>query len=106
MTVIVVGQEEKDLRKYAHNIRQIAEGRLNANGLVTLTTSATSTSVTAPNCSVSSGVWLFPASTAAATEFTAGTLCVKQADVKNGSFTITHVRNNVAGRLFYWVALG
>lgn len=106
MTALSIAITERDPIKFAHAIRQLTEGRSNAVGVVNLTSSVTSTVVTAPNCATSSNVFLFPASVHAATEFAAGTLCVKIADVKNGQFTITHVSNGLTDRTFFFVCLG
>ena len=50
MSVGIVGRDEKDLSKFAFAIQQLAEGRSNATGTVTLTANAASTTVTAPTC--------------------------------------------------------
>ena len=106
MAVIAVSVHERDPSKIAFGLRQLSEGRTNANGVVNLAASATSTVVVAPNCAHSSSVFLFPASAHAAAEWIAGTLCVNVADVKNGKFTVTHVNNGQTDRTFFWVALG
>lgn len=103
MSVNVVGRDEKDLSKFAFAIQQLAEGRSNAVGSVTLTQNVGSTTVTAPTCGSGSTVLLFPETANAATEFVAGTLRVAPA---NGSFVITHVNSATASRTFRWVCLG
>jgi hypothetical protein len=103
MPAPIVSPNEKDLSKHAHAINQLAAGRSNAVGRVTLTINVGSTTVTATNCGADSTVLLFPETAAAATEYAAGTLRVLPA---NGSFTITHVNSATAGRTFRWVAFG
>ena len=104
MSVNVVGRDEKDLSKFAFAIQQLAEGRSNAVGSVTLTQNAGTTTVSAPTCGSGSTVLLFPETANAATEFAAGTLRVST--VSNGSFVITHVNSATASRTFRWVCLG
>jgi len=104
MSATVVRRDEKDLTKFAFAMQQLAEGRSNAVGSVTLTQNAGSTTVTAPNCGSGSTVLLFPETSAAATEFVAGTLRV--GTVNNGSFVITHVNSATSGRTFRWAAFG
>src|SRR5713101_8234521 len=91
----VPGPGETDLYKLVRAIRELFEGRSNAVGTFTLTASATSTVVTAQNCSPSSFVYLSPqtahaANDAATTSVVAG----------NGSFTVTHANNSRNDRTF------
>lgn len=95
---------ETDLRKIVLAVRQLAEGRSNATGEVTLTVSDTSTVVTAVNCSSGSTVLLQPTTANAAAEIGAGTGYVST--VASGSFTITHANNVQADRTFRWVCIG
>lgn len=105
MSIVGLSLNERDPVKQNHAIRQLMEGRNNASGIVSLTASTTTTSVSAPNCSVSSSIILFPASHAAATELASGNLYVSSGTVQNGGFTINHT-NTTSARLFYWTALG
>lgn len=104
MSAPIVASNETDPSKFAFAIQQLAQGRSNAVGSVTLTQNAASTTVTAPTCGSGSTVLLFPETAAAATEFVAGTLRV--GTVSNGSFVVTHVNSATAGRTFRWVAIG
>lgn len=104
MTATVVSTSERDPTKFATAIRQLAEGRSNAGGTITLSTNTTQTVVTAPNCAASSWPLLFEGSAAAATERAAGTMYVSA--VANGQFTITHSNTTTAGRMFFWAAFG
>lgn len=93
-----------DLQKVITIVQQLAQGRSNAVGSVTLTQNAATTTVTAPTCGVNSTVLLFPVTANAATEFGAGSLYVST--TSNGSFVITHVNSPTASRTFRWVCLG
>ena len=104
MSVNLVRRGETDLSKFELAINQLAAGRNNAVGSVTLTQNAGTTTVTAPNCGSGSTVLLFPETAAAASEFVAGTLRI--GTISNGSFIITHVNSATSGRTFRWVALG
>lgn len=104
MSVVVLNPKETDLAKIVYAINQLAQGRNNAIGSVTLTANAATTTVTSITCGSGSTVLLFPETTSAATEFGAGTL--KVGTVSNGSFVITHVNSATADRTFRWVVLG
>jgi hypothetical protein len=85
-------------------IRQLAAGRSNAAGSVTLAAGAASTLVAAPNCAAASQVFLFPRTAHAAAELAGGTCYVSA--VANGSFTVTHANNAQTDRTFAYVCLG
>jgi len=104
MPALIPALNDKDLNKIIISIQQLAQGRNNAVGEVTLELSVDTTTVTAPNCGDDSTVLLFPQSANAAAEFVAGTLRI--ATISNGSFVITHVNSATANRTFRWVALG
>lgn len=104
MSVGIVGRDEKDLSKFAFAIQQLAEGRSNATGTVTLTANAATTTVTAPTCGADSSPLLIPTTAHAAAEFGNGTIYI--GTVSNGSFVITHANNSQTDRIFRWVALG
>ena len=104
MTAYVPGTTETDLKKIVLAIQQIAAGRSNAVGTVTLATGLATTTVTAPNCATGSTPILTPASANAATELGNGTMYVSA--VANGSFTLTHANSSTAGRTFLYALLG
>lgn len=104
MSVGIVGRDEKDLSKFAFAIQQLAEGRSNATGTVTLTANAASTTVTAPTCGSGSAPLLIPTTAHAAAEVGNGTIYI--GTISNGSFVITHANNSQTDRIFRWVALG
>lgn len=97
---------EKDPQRQSLTIRQLLEGRSNAVGVVTLTHdgSATTTTVTAPNCGPNSVVFLSPETDQAAAS--APTSYVKASDVSAGQFIITHQPTTNATETFGWVCLG
>lgn len=104
MTAYVPGLTETDLKKIVLALQQLAAGRSNAVGSVTLATGSSTTTVTTSNCAAGSTPILTPASTAAATELGNGTLYVSA--VANGSFTITHANSATTGRAFLYAVLG
>jgi len=104
MTVYIPGLTEKDPRKVILSLQQLAAGRSNAVGTVTLATGAATTVVTDQNCAAGSTPVLTPATANAATEVGNGTLYVSA--VGNGSFTITHANSATTGRTFYYAFIG
>jgi hypothetical protein len=104
MTAYVPGITETDLKKIVLAIQQIAAGRSNAVGSVTLATGSATTTVTTANCAQGSTPILMPASANAAAEVGNGTMHVSA--VANGSFTITHANLATTGRTFLYAILG
>jgi hypothetical protein len=104
MTAYVPGITEIDLKKIVLAIQQLAAGRSNAVGTVTLATGAATTTVSTPNCAAGSTPMLTPATANAAAELGNATLYVSA--VANGSFTITHANSATAGRTFFYAILG
>lgn len=102
MTALVLHPLETDPKKIAIVVRQLAEGRSNATGTVTLTANATTTTVTAPNVGPDSQVFLHP-TTAHAAAIVAATYV---SSVAIGTFTVTHTSNGNTDKTFSWVALG
>jgi hypothetical protein len=105
---LYLSQVEQDKVKQNIAIRQLIEGRSNAVGITALrNTPNSSTVVKAFNCSPSSAVFLFPASSDAAVSLSAMMPYVAQADVVAGQFTIRHqVSSGGSAMLFWWVCLG
>lgn len=103
MTAYVPATTEKDLGKIVLAIQQLAAGRSNAIGTVTLASSGTTTTVTDKNCAAGSTPILTPTTANAATEVGNGTMYVSA--VANGSFTVTHAAS-VAGRTFRYALIG
>lgn len=104
MTAYVPGIEETDPKKQNLSLQQLAAGRSNAVGTVTLTVSVASTVVTTANCAVGSTPILTPTTANAAAEIGNGTMYVSA--VANGSFTITHANAATTGRTFLYAILG
>lgn len=104
MTAFVPGMAETDLKKVILAVQQLAAGRSNATGTVTLGTSAATTTVSDPNCAAGSVPLLIPASANAATEVGNGTIYVSA--VVNGAFTITHANSATTGRTFLYALQG
>ena len=104
MTAYVPGISETDLKKIVLALQQLAAGRSNAVGTVTLAAGSATTVVTDKNCAAGSTPLLTPASANAAAEVGNGTTYVSA--VANGSFTITHANNVTAGRTFLYAILG
>lgn len=94
-------------RQVADKINQIARGRLDSAGEVTLTAGAASTVVDTDGALFThsgSAVLLSPLTAHAAAEMGAGTLYVSSRS--NGSFTLTHANNAQTDRTFTYVVLG
>ena len=104
MTVYVPAQTETDLKKVILAIQQLAAGRSNAVGTVTLTVSVASTVVSDANCSVGSVPILVPTTANAAAEVGNGTMYISA--VANNSFTITHANSATTGRTFLYALHG
>jgi hypothetical protein len=104
MTAYVPGITETDLKKIVLAIQQLAAGRSNAVGSVTLATSAATTVVTDKNCAAGSVPLLTPITANAATEIGNGTMFVST--VANGSFTIIHANSATTGRTFLYALIG
>lgn len=100
MTGLVPAPTETSLVRIVRSIRELYEGRSNACGSFTVTESAATTVVTAPNCSPDSKVFLQATTANAAAEVGSGTIYVSA--VAQGSFTVTHANSATAGRTFYY----
>lgn len=98
-------QGERNLARLVQAIQDLFAGRNNAFGEVTLAVSpATTTTVTAPNCSESSAPLLTPMTANAAAEYASGDMYVS--DVTFGEFTITHAASANADRTFRYFTAG
>lgn len=99
-----VSTQEKSPAAFALAIQSLYNGRTNAAGACTLTASAASTVVSAPNCAAQSAVFLFPKTANAAAELGNGTAYISS--VGKQTFTITHANNSQSDRTFSYVCLG
>lgn len=104
MTAYVPGITETDLKKVILAVQQLAAGRSNAVGSVTLAVSAATTLVADKNCAAGSVPLLTPITANAATEVGNGTMFVST--VANGSFTVTHANSATTGRTFLYALIG
>lgn len=104
MTAFVPGISESDLKKIVLAIQQLAAGRSNATGIVTLVAGTATTTVSDTNCAAGTVPLFTPTTANAATEVGNGTMYVSA--VANGSFTITHANSATAGRTFLYVLQG
>lgn len=106
MTVYVPGITETDQKKQNLSLQQLAAGRSNATGTVTLTANAATTTVTDANCATGSSIHLMPTNANSATEYGAGTWYIATATILNGSFVITHANNAQTDRTFRYAVHG
>jgi len=104
MTVYVPALTEKDQQKVILAIQQLAAGRSNATGTMTLAAGATSTTVTDNNCASGSVVIPIPTTANAAAELGNGTMY--QSSTANKSFTFTHANNAQIDRTFKYAIVG
>jgi len=104
MPAYVLAPEEKNQRKINTAINQLAQGRSNAVGRVTLVANAGATTVPAENCGPGSVVLLSPLTAHAAAELGNGTIFVSA--VAAGAFTLAHASNAQTDRVFGYVCLG
>jgi len=104
MTAYVPSRDETDPKKIILAIQQLASGRSNAVGAVTLTVGAGTTTVTDQNCGTGTVPIFTPFSANAAAEVGNGTMYVSA--VAAGSFTITHANSATTGRTFLYALHG
>jgi hypothetical protein len=83
-------------------INQLVRGRSNCTGTVTLTASASSTTVTNNYINANSKPMLCPTTANAAAALATTYISA----VAAGSFTITHANNAQVDKTFYWLGLG
>jgi hypothetical protein len=101
MSAILVSTNEQNPVRIAAAINQLARGGSNSVGSVTLTPSATSTTVQAPTCSTSCYVFLSPTTPNAAND-----MATTSTVAGTGQFVITHANNTRVDRTFGWVIFG
>ena len=97
-------QSETNMGRLVRSVRDLFEGRSNAMGSFTCTENAATTTVTHPNVGPESRIMFAPTTSAAATEFGAGTIHISAKAL--GSFTVTHVNSATAGRTFDYAIIG
>lgn len=107
MTAQIPAIDETDLKKIVLALQQLAAGRSNATGTVTLATGAATTVVTPTQSGMiapASAVKLTPTTAAAAVEAASGNLYVSS--VGKDTFTITHTNSATTGRTFMYAIQG
>jgi hypothetical protein len=106
MVAYVPPTTETRLRKFALSLQQLAAGRSNATGTVTLLHGAASTTVTDRNCAAGSAISLHPTTADASAEVGNGTIYIPTATILNGSFVIAHANNSQTDRIFLYAIKG
>jgi len=94
------------LRRQYEVLQQMRSGKTENVGEVTLTAGAASTSVTDIRVSPQSVIVWHPRTANAASELAAGTMYVTDANMANGSFTITHANAVSVDRSFRYAVIG
>lgn len=102
MTATIPATFETDQTVQNFCIQELAAGRSNANGTLTLAASVGTTTVTAKNCGAGSAVLLFPTTANGA----AAIATTYVSTVSPGSFVLTHTNNVQTDRSFFFVCLG
>jgi len=96
--------DDVHLQRTALAVKQLAQGRSNAVGTMTLTASAATTVVSAEYCATGSMIIYSPTTANASAEIGAGTIYISS--VGNKTFTVTHANNAQTDRTFQFIALG
>ena len=87
-------------------LQQVRNGKLEIVGELTLTAGAASTAVTDIRVSPQSVIVWHPRTANAAAELAAGPMYVTDANMGNGTFTVTHANNAQVDRTFRFAVLG
>ena len=103
MTVYVPGLNAT-LKAAIQAIQQLSAGRSNATGTVTLKASATSTTVSDPNCATGTVPILVPTTADAAAAV--ATTFIPTDSIANGSFVIEHASAASTDRTFLYALHG
>ena len=91
-------------REIASVVNLLVDGKNNATGSFTLTTSATSTTVSDLRAGTNSVISYMPTTANASAEIGAGTIYISaRAD---SSFTVTHANNSQSDRTFIYAIVG
>lgn len=104
MSVRYPGRQSKNLAEFQAAIEQLAQGRVNCTGTVTLAANVTSTTVSAPTVASGCVILLAPQTADAAAAL--GTTYITAANISSGSFTVTHASASSVDRTFGWAAFG
>jgi len=101
MTAYVPPLGTTDLKSIIRSLMQLASGRSNATGTVTLAANATSTLVNDQNCAAGSAIQLMPMTADAAAALSGIFIAAS-----NGSFVINHASNAQTDRQFTYAIHG
>jgi len=93
-------------RRMYEVLQQLRNGKMEIVGELTLTAGAASTAVTDIRVSPQSVIVWHPRTANAAAELAAGTMYVTDANMGNGTFTVTHANNAQVDRTFRFAVLG
>lgn len=95
---------ERDPQLLVDTVRELANGRQNSVGDVTLRAGQTTTVVAFENCSDKCRVFLFPQSANAAAALL--TTYILPTNILRGTFTITHANAGTTDRTFSFICAG
>lgn len=101
MASLTLAPGECDPRRIADVVRQLSEGKSNAIVTATLTANATTTTVKAPTCSTTSGIY-----PSAQTPHAANDIPLMSFAAALGQFVITHANNARVDRTFIFMVVG
>ena len=99
-----LSQNEKDLRRIVTVIRSVVGGKLNCVSTFTLSTGATSTTVTDPRVSTGSLIMLMPLTASANSAWSSG--LVRVIDQGSSGFTVNHDSTSASDRRFRYGVVG
>jgi hypothetical protein len=89
---------ERNLSIIVASIRDLFAGRSNRAGTFTCATSAATTTVTAPNCGLTSIITITPTTANAGAELASGNCYISATAL--GTFTVHHTNSATTGRTF------
>ena len=105
MSVYIPPPAETNIKKLTSAISQLAQGRTNSNGVVTLNPNATKTTVQFVATSATTCIVHWQATTPnAAAQY--ATLCLYSTDVTKGQFILTHASNTSTDQTFNFEVRG
>lgn len=93
-------------RRMYEVLQQLRNGKMEIVGELTLTAGAASTAVTDIRVSPQSVIVWHPRTANAAAELAAGTMYVTDANMGNGTFTVTHANNAQTDRHYRYACIG
>jgi hypothetical protein len=93
-------------RRMYEVLQQLRSGKMEVVGELTLTASAATTAVTDIRVSPQSVIVWHPRTANAAAELAAGTMYITDANMGNGTFTVTHANNAQTDRDFRYAVIG